>query len=65
MQSLHSLASRKGIRTVSEQLGIASPVPYSVSVFLEAARIESVRLHLHRLLNNLKCRFLEGPFEMS
>jgi hypothetical protein len=28
----------KGIIAVSEQLGIASPVPYCVSVFLEAAQ---------------------------
>ncbi len=27
-----------GIKTVNEQLGIANPVPYSASVFLEAAR---------------------------
>jgi hypothetical protein len=37
----HSPTTRQewdtGIRTVSEQLGIASPVPYSASVFLEAA----------------------------
>jgi len=28
----------KGIGAVNGHLGIASPVPYSVSVFLEAAR---------------------------
>ena len=38
----HSPTTRQewdtGIKTVGEQLGIASPVPYSISVFLAAAR---------------------------